>query len=154
MPISLASNATAPRILSARRPSVISASGSPAPVKVVLQDELSRDAVASGFAVTSSHARFAQRSRCGLRREAFVAKLHSGPEAALERSREAAGALGHRVRHSVGMDWQSDYEQRGPPFFDERCNRTHRLLIARCGNRDQRVGQPRMRFADRDADAL
>src|SRR5438552_448392 len=48
MPISLASNATASRIFSASRPSVISASGSEPVVKIRLKNQLRRDPIAEG----------------------------------------------------------------------------------------------------------
>src|SRR5215470_6139720 len=128
MPISLASNATAPRIFSARRPSVISASGSPAPVKVVLQDELRRDAVASELWAVSFCSGFAQHARCSLRCEAFVAKLPPHSETALELLGEAPRLLGHRMRRAVGMHRKPDHEQTGTPLCDQGRDGAHGLI--------------------------
>src|SRR5215510_5809158 len=118
MPISLASNATAPRILSASRPSVISALGRPVSVKVVLQDELGGDTVAYALALHTAGASLAQRIGCAVRGEAFVAELDREREAALEPPREASRARSHRMRDAVGMRRQTDYEQSGTPLCD------------------------------------
>src|ERR1700747_3748648 len=128
MPISLASNATAPRILSARRPSVMSASGSPAPVKVILQEDLRGDAVAGELALALPGAGLAQRLVRRVRREAFVAEFDRKREAALELPCEAARAFRHCMGDAVSMHGQSDDQQTGAPFLDERSDGAHRFV--------------------------
>src|SRR6266567_4078924 len=91
MPTSLASNAAAPRSLSASRPSVISASGSETSVKVVLQDDLGSDRIAHGIPVSRPGGCVAQRRGGGPRREALVAEGNGQREPTLELAREAAG---------------------------------------------------------------
>src|SRR5881296_3785191 len=84
MPISLASNATASRILSASRPSVSSASGSEALVKIRLKNQLRRDLIANGPASATAHARATQGELRVSRRMALVVADNGQAEAALE----------------------------------------------------------------------
>src|SRR6266850_1285701 len=120
MPISLASKATAPRILSASWPSVISASGSAALVKIRLENKLCGDLIADGLLRAPAHPGAAQGERGVVRREALVAAGDGQSEAAFEMPREAQRPRRHGVSRAVGMRRQSDDEERRPPFLDQR----------------------------------
>src|ERR1700719_4912801 len=94
MPMSFASTATAPRILSASAASARSASGSPsvgvALVKIGLQNELCGELIAYALVRTRFHARIGQRRGGGASGEAFVEHLRRDAETALELLRETA----------------------------------------------------------------
>src|SRR5438046_6162590 len=120
MPTSFASNATAPRILSASRPSASSASGSGAPVKVILQDQLGGDLVAHGLALAAARAGGAQFLCRDLSREALVAAYDGPPEALFELARESQRSRRHGMSFSIGVHRQPDDEQHRLPFLDQR----------------------------------
>src|SRR6266404_626557 len=95
MPISLASTATAPRILSASAASARSASGRPSGtsprgpsvgivVKVGLQNELRGQLIAYALVRARFHTGIGQRRSGGASGEAFVDWLRRDAEAALE----------------------------------------------------------------------
>src|ERR1017187_1017644 len=129
MPISLASNATAPRIFSTSAASARSASGNPsgtfsrtsvglALVKIALQDKLRRHLIANALVRARSYSGVGQRLRRGVRRETLVDKLGQDAEASFELLGEAAGTRGQCVRRAVGMNRQPYHQQRGMPFAD------------------------------------
>src|SRR5271157_2665933 len=101
MPTSRASWAMAPRILSASRPSVASASGRAALVKIRLEDQLRRDLVAYRLPIAATG--ILNGKRGGLRSEALVAEGNGQAEAAFELAPEAPRPRSHRVRRSVGV---------------------------------------------------
>src|ERR1700674_930575 len=125
MPISLASTATAPRILSANAASACSASGRPsgkpscspsdgvALVKIGLQNELRGELIAYALVRTRFHARIGQRRGGGASSEAFVDQLRGDAETALELLRETARTRGQGMRSAIGMQGQADDQQRG-----------------------------------------
>src|SRR5437773_6771439 len=117
MPISLASNATASRIFSASRPSVISASGSEPVVKIRLKNQLRRDPIANGPARATAHARATQGELRVLRRMALVVAGNGQPEAAFELPREAQRPRRHGVGRAIGVRRQPDDEQQRLPFL-------------------------------------
>src|SRR5262249_56995068 len=80
MPISFASNATASRILSARRLSVTSALGRAVSVKVILQDKLCGNLVAHALAPWPAGFGIAQRIGSGVRRKSLVAETGWNPK--------------------------------------------------------------------------
>src|ERR1700687_1943303 len=100
MPISLASTATAPRILSSSAASACSASGSPsgnssigvALVKIGLQDELCGDLIAHALVRARFHSGIGQHAIGGVGGKAFVDKLRRDAKTAFELVREAARA--------------------------------------------------------------
>src|SRR2546430_9355216 len=102
MPISWASNATASRIFSASRPSVISASGSEALVKIRLKNQLRRDPIANAPASATAHAGTAQGELRVSRRMAFVVTGDRQAEAAFELPREAQRPCRHGVDRAIG----------------------------------------------------
>src|SRR5271154_6955076 len=101
MPIKHASWATAPRIFSASRSSVASASGRAALVKIRLEDQLRRHLVAHRLAVAAAGLLQGKRGR--LRRETLVAESNREVKAAFELARKAPRPRRHWVRRSVGM---------------------------------------------------
>src|SRR6266581_4940177 len=139
MPISLASNVTASRILSASRPSVVSASGSEALVKILLKNQLRRDLIANAPARTTAHAGSAQGEPRVLRRMALVATGDRQAEAALELPREAQRPCRHGVGRAIGMRRQPDDQQHRSPFLDQCADRLEALAANRCSDRRQRM---------------
>ena len=119
MPISLASTATAPRILSSSAASACSASGSPsvgvALVKIGLQNELRGKLIAYALVRARFHSGIGQRGRGGVSGEAFVDKLRRDAETAFELLREAARTRGQGMRRAVGVRGQADDQQRPGP---------------------------------------
>src|SRR5260370_40611653 len=157
MPISLASTATAPRILSASAASACSASGSPsigvALVKIGLQNELCGGLIAYALVQARFHCGTGQRAGGGVGGEAFVDKLRRDAETALELLREAARTRGQGVRGAVGMQGQADDQQRRMPFVDQGFDRREPALVLLAGDGCQRMREPDGALAYRDADA-
>src|ERR1041384_3176732 len=111
MPTSFASNATAPRILSASVPRTASASGSDVFVKIGLQDELSGDGIARRLSGTGPDLRAAQSPRCVPGGEALIGEPNRQLEPSAQLLAEAAGVRRHRMRRSVGMAREPDQQQ-------------------------------------------
>src|ERR1700675_5074252 len=142
MPISLASTATAPRILSARAASARSASGRPscgpsvgvALVKIGLQNKLRGELIAYALVRARFHARIGQRRGGGASGEAFVDQLRRDAETALELLRETARTRGQGMRSAVGMQGQADDQQRRMPFVDQGFDRREPALVLLAGD--------------------
>src|SRR5215475_10858536 len=154
MPISFASNATASRILSARRPSVTSALGRAASVKVILQDELGGNLVARTLALPAAGSGLAQRIGSAVGRKSLVAELDWNRKLALELPTEALRTRSHRVRNAIGMRGQPHHEQCGMPFRDQRRDLSQPFVASRRSDRGQWMGESRACFPDGHADAL
>src|SRR5450759_1295281 len=140
MPISLASMATEPRILSSSAASACSASGRAsgnpsvvlvgvALVKIALQDELCGNLIAYAFVQARFHSRIGQRGCGGVSSEAFVDQLRRETEAAFELLGEPTRTRGQGVRRAVGMHRQADNQQRGMPFVDQGFDRREPGLV-------------------------
>src|SRR6202051_5415036 len=123
MPISLASTATAPRILSSSAASACSASGGPsvrvALVKIGLQNELCGKLIAYALVRARCHSGIGQCGRGGASGEAFVDKLRRDAQTPFELLGEAARTRGQGMRRAVGVQGQADDQQRGTPFVDQ-----------------------------------
>src|SRR5438552_12578602 len=139
MPISLASNATASRILSASRPSVVSASGSEALVKIRLKNELRRDLIANAPASATAHAGTAQGELRVSRRMPLVVTGDRQAEAAFELPREAQRPCRHGVDGAIGMRRQPDDQQHRSPFLDQCADCLEALAASGCSDRRQRM---------------
>src|SRR2546423_14085109 len=107
MPISLASTATAPRILSASAASARSASGRPSAtpsvgivVKVGLQNELRGDLIAYALVRARFHTGIGQRRSGGASGEAFVDQLRRDAETAPQLPRETGRTRGQGMRRT------------------------------------------------------
>src|ERR1700682_6308313 len=150
MPISLASTATAPRILSASAASARSASGRPscgpsvgvALVKVGLQNELCGELIADALVRARFHTDVGQRRSGGASGEAFVDRLRGDAEAALELLRETARTRGQGMRRAIGMQGQADDQQRGMPFVDQGFDRREPALVLLAGDGCQGMREP------------
>src|ERR1700682_1927158 len=153
MPISLASIATAPRILSSSAASTCSASGRPSGnpsvdlvgvtlVKIALQDELCGNLIAYAFVRACFHSRIGQRGRGGVSGEAFVDELRRETEAAFELLGEPTRTRGQGVRRAVGMQRQADNQQRGMPFVDQGFDRREPGLVLLARDGCQRMRPP------------
>src|SRR6202158_3474167 len=164
MPISLASIATAPRILSRSAASTCSASGRPsgnpsvalvgvALVKIALQDELCGNLIAYAFVRARFHSRIGQRGGGGVSGEAFVDELRRETEATFELLGEPTRTRGQGVLRAVGMQRQADDQQRGMPFVDQGFDRREAGLVLLARDSCPRLRRPDGALAYRDADA-
>src|SRR5690348_9955504 len=151
MPTSFASNATAPRILSASRSRTSSASGSMALVKISLQQNLRRQRIAHRLARFPGCAAGARRRF--LRRETFVSECNGKRESPAQLCAKAPRARRHHVRGAVGVRRQTHEKQSRTPFGDERRDRGE-MLLAAIDEGGERMRDAEARFADGDADAL
>src|ERR1700736_1554392 len=150
MPISLASTATAPRILSASAASARSASGRPsaspsvgvALVKIGLQNELRGELIAYALVRARFQAGIGQRRGGGASSEAFVDQLRGDAETALELLRETARTRGQGMRSAIGMQGQADDQQRGMPFVDQGFDRREPAFVLLAGDGCQRMREP------------
>src|SRR5450755_2505640 len=157
MPISLASNDTAPRIFSTSAASASSASGSPSAgcllVKIGLQYELRSNLIANVLVRACFHAGIGQRFGGGMGGKAFVDQLRGESEAAFELVREASRPRGQSVLRAVGMQGQADDKQRRMPFVDKALDRGEAVLVLLAGDGCQRMRQSDGALAHRDPDA-
>src|SRR6266516_3294090 len=108
-----------------------SASASGRSIQITLQDDLSGEGVDRLLAPALAEAAFAKRFFGGGRGKPLVGEFYRKPEARLQAPREAPRAPRHFVLAAVHRERQSDHQQFGPPFAQERFDPAmHRLAPA------------------------
>jgi len=85
--------------------------------------------------------------------QALVHELGADAEAALQALREAPGKPADWMFGAVGVRGEPDHQQRRPPLGDQPLDRGKARAILRAADGVQRMRDPGLEIADRDADA-